>query len=256
MNDFDQEQRQAVALFRYGLIADLLPLRPGSRRIGAKLREKAARTHAIPGTRRTRVAVETMRGWLKLYRRGGFEALHPKRRGDLGRPRRLPAEVAEALVGIKTEHPGYSVRQVIAHAREHGQVPEAARLAKSTVYRLLKREGLAGRLAADAPAADRRRFAYRHAGEPWMSDVMHGPKVPEGRRRRKTFLIAFIDDATRVVPHAAFAFSENTAAFPPVFKHALLRRGLPLRLYVENVACHIFHELCPVRLCAEPPATY
>ena len=168
MNDFEEEQRQAVALFRYGLIADPPPLAPGGRRIGAKLREKAARTHAIPGTRRTRVAVETMRGWLKLYRRGGFEALHPKRRGDLGRPRRLPAETAEALVGIKTGHPGHSVRQVIAHARKHGRAPESARLAKSTVYRLLKREGPAGRLAADPPAADRRRFAHRHAGELWM----------------------------------------------------------------------------------------
>jgi len=85
----------------------------------------------------------------------------------------------------------------------------------------------------------------------WMSDVMHGPKVPDGRRRRKTYLIAFIDDATRVIPHAAFAFAENTAAFLPVFKHALLRRGLSERLYVENVARHIFNELCPVRLCAE-----
>ena len=243
MNDFDQEQRQAVALFRYGLIADLLPLRPGSRRIGAKLREKAARTYAIPGTRRTRVAVETMRGWLKLCRRGGFEALHPKRRGDLGRPRRLPAEIAEAPVGIETEHPGYSVRQVIAHARKHGQVPESARLAKSTVYRLLKREGLAGRLAADPPAADRRRFACRHAGELWMSDVMRGPKVPEGRRRRKSFLIAFIDDATRVAPRAAFALAENTAAFLPVFKRALLRRGPPLRLYVDNGANYRSHHL-------------
>ena len=246
MHDFDERQRQAVALFRYGLIADLLPLTPGSRGIGAKLREKAAQTYAIPGTRRTRVAVETMRGWLKLYRRGGFDALYPKRRGDLGRPRRLAAEIAEALVGIKAEHPGYSVRQVIAHAREHGQVPESARLAKSTVYRLLKREGLTGRLAADAPATDRRRFAYRFAGELWMSDVMHGPKVADRRRRRKSFLIAFIDDATRVVPHAAFAFSENTAAFLPVFKHALLRRGLPLRLYVDNGANYRSHHLALV----------
>ena len=80
----------------------------------------------------------------------------------------------------------------------------------------------------------------------WMSDVMHGPKVPDGRRRRKSFLIAFIDDATRVAPHAAFALAENTAAFPPVFKQALLRRGLPLRLHVDNGANHRSHHLAPV----------
>ena len=70
----------------------------------------------------------------------------------------------------------------------------------------------------------------------WMSDVMHGPKVSDGRRRRKTFLIAFIDDATRVIPFAAFAFAENTTAFLPMFKQAIARRGLPARLYVDNGA--------------------
>ena len=75
MNDRDDELRQAVALFRYGPIADLAHLPSGTRGIGAKRREQADKTYAIPGTRRTRVAVETMRGWLKDYRRGGFEAL-------------------------------------------------------------------------------------------------------------------------------------------------------------------------------------
>ncbi|VFN06992.1 MAG: Mu transposase, C-terminal [Candidatus Kentron sp. G] len=56
------------------------------------------------------------------------------------------------------------------------------------------------------------------------------------RTKRKTYLIAFIDDATRVIPYAAFATSENTRAFLPVLKQAVLRRGLPERLYVDNGA--------------------
>ena len=92
----DEELRKAVALFRYGLIADVLRLAPGSPDIRRALREKAQRTYVIPGTRRTRVAVETMRDWLSLYRTGGFEALYPKTRADRGLPRRLPPEVAES----------------------------------------------------------------------------------------------------------------------------------------------------------------
>ena len=76
-----------------------------------------------------------------------------------------------------------------------------------------------------------------------MSDVMHGPKVTDGRRRRKTFLIAFIDDATRVLPFAAFAHAENTTAFLPVFKHAIVRRGLPMRLFVDNGANYRSQQL-------------
>ena len=170
-----------------------------------------------------------MRHWINDYRRGGFDALYPKPRSDRGKPRRLPAEVAERLVALKTENGGLSVRAIIQKAREEGIDRP---LAPSTVHRLFSREGLFDKTAPDG--ADRRRFAFKDAGEMWMSDVMHGPKVRHGRRRRKTYLIAFIDDATRVVPFAAFAMAENTAAFLPVFKNALIRRGLPARLYVDN----------------------
>ena len=45
-----------------------------------------------------------------------------------------------------------------------------------------------------------------------------------------------LDDATRLVPYCAFALSENTETFLPIFKQALLRRGIPQRLYVDNGA--------------------
>ena len=233
MNDPDEELRKAVALFRYGLIADVLRLPLGSREIRRALHEKAQRSYVIPGTRRTRVAVETMRDWLSLYRNGGFEALYPKTRADRGRPRRLPPEVAERLLTLKCEQPALSVRALIKAARARGIDHP---LAPSTVHRLLAREGLLDRHPGDPVATDLRRFAYRDAGELWMSDVMHGPKVSDGRRRRKTFLIAFIDDATRVIPFAAFAYWENTTAFLPVLKQAIARRGLPARLYCDNGA--------------------
>jgi hypothetical protein len=77
-----------------------------------------------------------------------------------------------------------------------------------------------------------------------MSDVMHGPAVTtEGARKRKTYLIGLLDDATRVVPYAAFALSENTSAFMPVLQQALLRRGVPKRLYVDNGALYRSNHL-------------
>ena len=96
-------------------------------------------------------------------------------------------------------------------------------------------------------ARDRRRFAFERAGQLWMSDVMHGPSVyVAGKTKRKTYLIAFIDDATRVIPYAAFALAENTQAFLPVFKQALLRRGLAERLYCDNGANYRSQQLALV----------
>jgi len=73
--------------------------------------------------------------------------------------------------------------------------------------------------------------------------------LDEDRRRHKTYLIALLDDATRVVPYATFARSETVAAFLPVFERAVQRRGIPKRLYVESVPGHRFDVVCPVRIC-------
>ena len=74
----DTQYRQALALFRYGLIAEFIQLPAGSRGLYARLRDKARAEYTIPGSTRTRVAPETLRHWLKDYRRGGFDALLPK----------------------------------------------------------------------------------------------------------------------------------------------------------------------------------
>ena len=243
----DHQDRQATALFRYGLIADLIHLPAGSRGLYARLREKAAADYSIPGSTRARVAPETLRHWLKAWRRGGFDALLPKGRADQGRSRALPQALADALLSLKEEQPQLSIPQLIAAVA--GSVPDAVSPAPSTVHRLLSRAGLMDKTADAAESGqDRRRFAFAHPGQLWMSDVMHGPSVllPDSRIRRKTYLIAFLDDATRVVPYCAFAMSENTQAFLPVFKQALLRRGIPQRLYVDNGANYRSRQLALV----------
>ena len=237
MKDPDTNERQAVALFRYGLIADLVRLQPGSKGLYARIEQKAAGEYSIPGSTRTRVAGETIRDWLKAYRRGGFDALLPKPRADRGQSRSLPPQVLDVLLQIKEGNPKLSVQLVIRAARQRPEVPEDLPLPNSTVHRLFVRHGLMDKPRSEPGDGDRRRFAFQQAGELWMSDVMHGPSVFVGdRTKRKTYLIAFIDDATRVIPYAAFTLAENTATFLPVLKQAILRRGLPERLYVDNGA--------------------
>jgi transposase InsO family protein len=233
----DAEYRQALALFRYGLIAEFVHLPANSRGLYARLREKAKGEYNIPGSQRTRVAAETMRHWLGAYRRGGFDALIPKGRSDRGRPRALPQSAADALLTLKDEQPHLSIPQLIRAVVESGSVPADVHIPASTVHRLLARAGLMHKAGGEQAHPDRRRFAFERAGELWMSDVMHALSVGvEGQRRRKSYLIAFIDDATRVIPYCAFTLTENTPAFLSVFKQALMRRGIPQRLYVDNGA--------------------
>ena len=121
----DTQYRQALALFRYGLIAEFIQLPAGSRGLYARLRDKARADYTIPGSTRIRVAPETLRHWLKDYRRGGFDALLPKGRADRGHSRTLPQAVADALVSAKDEQPGLSIPQLIRAVQQSGVAPQS-----------------------------------------------------------------------------------------------------------------------------------
>jgi len=237
MTEEAKSKETEVALFRYGLIADCaqLPKGKGSE-LMRKLKEKASQHYAIPHSQRTMVAVETMRDWLAAYRRGGFDALKPKKRKDAGSARNLPQDVIDRLIAYKDEHPLFSVPMVIDAVRREMKLDAELTLPLSTIHRLFSRAGLMHKPEPSDPTSlDRRHFSYQDAGELWMSDVMHGPAVfSDGRRKQKTYLVALIDDATRIIPYAAFAFSERTEALLTVLDQAVRRRGIPKRLYVDN----------------------
>lgn len=243
MFDRNSQRQDEVALFRHALIGELAQLPPGSKGLGKRLAAKAEQSYSIPHSSRCHVAAETMRHWIKLYRKGGYDALLPRKRKDAGQSHALPQEVADLLCQTKEDKPDLSVQLVIKEAIASGKVPEGLPLPLSTVHRLLSRAGLM-RKRVEAGDKDHRHFVFEHANDLWMSDVMHGPSVVVGGKvKRKTYLIAFIDDATRVVPFAAFALSESTSAFLPVLKQAIMRRGVPKRLYVDNGSAFRSHQL-------------
>ena len=53
-------------------------------------------------------------------------------------------------------------------------------------------------------------------------------------RQRKTLLFAFLDDMSRLVLHAQFYLTEGLESYLDCLRQALLRRGLPRKLYVGN----------------------
>lgn len=243
MKDDAKTHNDEVALFRFGVIGDLVHLPPGTKGLQARLEEKAEIDYRIPGSRRVRVASETIRDWLKKYRRSGFEALRPQVRADLGQSRVMPRDVADLLLSIKEEKPALSVQLVIREALASGKVVDGLPLPASTVHRLLSRAGLMAKKPGEPSSKDHRRFAFEKAGDLWMSDVMHGPAVIVEGKKRKAYLIAFIDDSTRVIPYATFTLSENAASFLPVLKEAVLRKGAPRRLFVDNGSAFRSHQL-------------
>jgi transposase InsO family protein len=105
-------------------------------------------------------------------------------------------------------------------------------LSPATVYRLFHKEGLLH--PAEPPATDRRKFEAELPNDIWQSDAMHGPMVMVADKKRKSYLFAFIDDMSRLITHGEFFLSERLDSYLDALRLALLKRGLPRKLYVDN----------------------
>ena len=65
---------------------------------------------------------------------------------------------------------------------------------------------------------------------------MHGPLVQANEKKQKTYLIAIIDDHSRLIVYARFYLSEGLACYLDALENALARRAIPRKLYVDNGA--------------------
>jgi transposase InsO family protein len=119
------------------------------------------------------------------------------------------------------------------------------RIAPNTFRRVVKAHEL---LKSDAEVESKRRlaFAKAHANQLWQADTMVGPYVQQGAGKVQSKLIAFLDDASRVVCHGEFFLADNTEALLKAFKTALYKRGLCECLYVDNGSNYASQEMTQV----------
>jgi len=204
--------------------------------------ETAERLHQRPDGRLVTLSPRTIEAWYYAYRRGGLAALGRRTRADRGQTRAMAAEVAELVLRARREKPRRSIRRIIGMLERAGVVGPG-RLSRSAVHRLLVAHGISGR-PLRGPAAERRSFLVEHAGDLWMGDAMHGPRVvaPDGGIR-KSFLLTQIDVATRYIPHSFFALSESAIAHEYGFKQAVLKAGRPRTYYVDLGSAYIARSL-------------
>jgi len=222
-----------VALFRYSVLGPLISRADLPRgELKATLRELAARHYDIPGSRNSRLSEKTIEGWFYAWRRDGIEALEPKRRSDRGQSKLAP-EVQAAILAAKRENPRRSIRGIRRLLEARGTVAKGE-LSRSAIHRLLKAHGLSRIDGSASEPEEHRAYVAEHAGDIWYGDVMHGPRVPMGGRLRKAYLVSLMDDASRLIAHSAFCPGETALDIEAVLKQAVLKRGLPIKLVIDN----------------------
>ena len=235
------EEREAVALFRYGLIAPILNNHCDRK---TYLQEVCAQKHTVPYYGLKEFSISTVERWLSDYRKRGFEELKPKIRDDAGRTRSLDAEEQDAVLELRRKNMHLSTASFYELCIQRGIfAPQNA--SYDSLGRLLGRNRLL-RMTNDK-AVQRKRFAYDTVNTLWQGDMSVGPYLTVGSRKCRTFLFAFLDDCSRLVPYAQFFFTEHFESLKTVLKEALLRRGQPRMIYVDNgkvYSANVLHLAC------------
>jgi putative transposase len=226
-----------TALFRLSVLGPLISRERLERgELQQLLRELASREYAIPGTRRRHLSEKTIQAWYYAWRAHKLDGLTPKVRADRGQSK-LSAATQAAILAAKRDNPRRSLRQIRQLLEASGTVARG-HLARSTIHRLLQQHGLS-RIAGSASLPEEKRsFVAATAGAIWYGDVMHGPRVPIGGKLAKSYLVSLFDDASRLLTHSAFCPGESALDIEGVLKQAVLKRGIPLKLVVDNGAAY------------------
>ncbi len=177
----------------------------------------------------------TISTWLYRYKVDGTTSMIGKSRSDKGVPRKVsPEHLLEAIEKVLPRFRGKSYSKALIYRTciEEGLL-RREEVAPNTFSRLVNEHELL-KPESEVKSKHRLAFSKAFANECWQADTLFGPYVANGTTKTQVKLIAFIDDASRVLCHGEFFFADNIANLITAFQTALYKRGIPEQLYVDN----------------------
>jgi len=198
----------------------------------------------------------TIQTWWYYYREHGVTDSPVRADKDTLRkvsPEDLLAAIDKALPSFRAGGTGkqanrpLNIQALYRACIEQGHL-RRDQIAPNTFRRAVKKYDLLKPDTADLPKR-RLAFAKAHANDLWQTDTLHGPYLRFSRYHKplQVFLIAFIDDASRVITHAQFFDHDNTENLIECLQSALYKRGIPQAIYADNgsnYSAKEFHQIC------------
>jgi putative transposase len=187
----------------------------------------------------------TIQTWYYRYKNHGITGVTSQPRQDKGQTRKVTPE--ELLEAINAARPHFQQQRLNKRALyrfciETGLL-DADRMAQTTFYRFIREYDLLKPNSDDNKK--RLAFSMKYANQLWQADTLCGPFVHTGAAagRKPTRLIAFIDDASRVLCHGEFFFAENVDTLVRTIRTAFYKRGVPEQLLVDNGSIYCCQEI-------------
>lgn len=218
------DKRTEIAFNRFQLIA---PLICNNEPEDARELRALAQLIAI----QSGVSVKTIFRYVQNYTDQHLEGLLPKRTGRPG-ARVLSDEIVLYAAQLRKENPKRGLRNISRCAEIKFDL-EKGSIKRSTLNDRLDKMGLSkSNLAIETGLSGPggRRFQRADMNALWQSDFKHGIYI----NGKKTYLISFFDDATRVITHSEFSFSESTDTVLRCFRKGIEKFGKPEAVYFDN----------------------
>jgi len=196
--------------------------------------------------RQYRFTWRTIETWAVRHKKHGIATLDKKTRSDKNTQRKVTsAQLAEAinevLPSLSLNKVGKTPKSTLYRCLLQRSYFSRQQLSPTSFYRYIRENDL---LNTETTEKLRTAFSMRFANELWQGDTMYGPSIQQGNGQwKKTFLIAFIDDASRLITHAEFFYRDNTENMVDAFRTALYKRGKPERLYFDNGSNYTSKEI-------------
>ena len=185
----------------------------------------------------------TVQTWHYRYKNHGITGMTNDSRSDKGKTRKMtPEELMEAINSalpyFREKH--YGKMNIYRFCIEKGFLNKN-QISQTTFYRFIREYDL---LKPETIQNKKRlAFSMQYANQLWQADTMFGPYVNDGNKSRQPKLIAFLDDASRVLCHGEFFFNENVDSLVKTIKAAFYKRGVPEQLYVDNGSIYCSQEI-------------
>jgi len=231
---------EAVAIFRSQVIGTLACSSLARGELRAELRRLSKKRLRAPDSATTRCySVPTLERWLCAYRRGGLEALKPRRRQDSGHARGLNQDMRELLLDIRREYPNASVPLILRTLIADGRLARGA-VSPHAIRRFYIDHGLDRRsMKKTRDGKTRMRWQAEHPFALWHGDVCHASPLVINGVRRPIRIHAMLDDASRYIVGIQAQHTELEFDMLNLIVAALRRHGRPETLYLDNGSTYI-----------------
>ena len=229
MND---SKKQEIALMKYQLIAPLVSGLTSCITIKDFFFEAADKGIKAPDGSTKHFSAATIERWYYDYKKNGFNALIPVGRVDEGTYRKLDDDIKNKIKHFISNYRRISSKAIYEFLLNNGDI-KLGDISLSTVSRYVHHLRQKKEYSKNI---DMRRYEMEHINQMWCGDtcVALWFKEPNEKYKKRVYIIALIDDASRFIVGIDLFFNDNFVNLMKVLKSAVSKYGRPIKLNFDN----------------------